>query len=540
VANSTDFPIAWDEASRLEAVHALRLLDTPPEERFDRVTRIAKDMFHVPMALINLVDANRQWSKSRQGLDTPEVPRVLSFCSHAILQDDVFMVEDACDDQRFADNPLVAGAPNIRFYAGQPLYSVDGKKVGTLCLLDTVARQLTVDQKDKLRSLGAWAEREVNAYITDTDAMRRWENKLRLAHVLEHATEGVLSVSLEGVIETANPAACQIFRFTATELIGRPIRDLIPQSEHALHESYMERLRGEEGQHLRTAVEATGVRKDGEAFPAEVSFRKIRIGNQSFFTGIVRDISERKNVEQARSGFISSVSHELRTPLTSIVGALGILKEEEIGLNAAETSELLDIAYLNSQRLHALINDILDIEKLDAGMMPFVGETLPVQNLIQEACRLNGPFARKLDIVLEIQVPDEPAHICVDRARCGQVLTNLISNACKFSPAGATVTIAAEVKASDGFVRISVRDQGPGVADEFRTRIFQRFAQGPSERKSKNDGTGLGLSLSKSMVEKMGGRIGYDSVAGHGATFFIDFPAVETSVTSSLHQSGNA
>lgn len=527
MAISDDFPIAWDEASRLEAVHALRLLDTPPEERFDRVTRIAKDMFRVPMALINLVDANRQWSKSRQGLDTPEVPRILSFCSHAILQDDVFMVEDACRDGRFADNPLVAGEPNIRFYAGQPLYSIDGKKVGTLCLLDTVARHLTEDEKGKLRSLGAWAEREVNAYINDTDAMRRWENKLRLAHVLEHATEGVLSVSLDGMIETANPAACQIFRYSATELIGRPIRDLIPASEHERHESYMDRLRSEEGQQLRTAVEATGVRKDGEAFPAEVSFRRIRIGNQSLFTGIVRDISERKHVERTRSGFISSVSHELRTPLTSIVGALGILKEEGIDLTAGETAELVDIAYLNGQRLHALINDILDIEKLDAGMMPFVGETLSVQDLIQEACRLNGPFARKLEIELEVLVPDAPAHICVDRARCGQVLTNLISNACKFSPPGAVVTIAAEIKGSNDFIRISVRDRGPGIAEEFRSRIFQRFAQGPSVRKAKNDGTGLGLSLSKSMVEKMGGRIGYDSVTGHGATFFIDFPAMK-------------
>jgi PAS domain S-box-containing protein len=522
VATPHDIPIAWDEASRLEAVRALRLLDTPPEERFDRITRIAKDLFQVPMALINLIDADRQWSKSRQGMDAQEIPRVSSFCSHAILQDDVFMIEDARGDQRFSDNAFVAGDPNIRFYAGQPLFSLDGKKVGTLCLLDTEARRLSDEEKNKLRGFAAWAQREVNASIADADAMRRWEHKMRLAHVLEHATEGVLGVSLDGIIDTANPAACQIFRYAATELVGRPIRDLVPLADHARHASYMDKLRGESMPRVRAAIETTGVRRGGETFPMEVSFRKIDAGSQSFFTGIVRDISERKQLEEARSGFISSVSHELRTPLTSIVGALGMLKEESGNLTASETAELLDIAYLNGQRLHALINDILDIEKLDAGMMPMRAETVTLVELIDEACRLNGPFARKLGVHLRADVPDQSMQIRVDSARCGQVLTNLISNACKFSPAAGEVLIKADLV--DAHARISVRDQGPGIADDFRSRIFQRFSQGAPLQKAKNDGTGLGLSLSKAMVEKMGGRIGYDSVAGQGATFFIEFP----------------
>ncbi|NEX60004.1 ATP-binding protein [Noviherbaspirillum galbum] len=530
MATSRTIPMPWDEASRLEAVRALRLLDTPPEERFDRITRIARDMFGVRMALINLVDADRQWSKSRLGLDAPEVPRIMSFCSHAILQDDIFLIQDASLDPRFADNAFVAGDPGIRFYAGKPLHSLDGKKVGTLCLLDTRPHTLTDEERGKLTSLSAWAEREVNAYISDADAARRWEYKLRLAHVLEHAIEGVLSISLDGVIETVNPAACQMFRLGAADLIGRNVRDILPQADHARHDAFMERMRLDSGPEKPLEFEVTGKRGDGELFPAEVSLRKLGSGDQVIYAGVVRDISERRHLERARSAFVSSVSHELRTPLTSVVGALGLLREEFSGLSVAETTELLEIAYLNGQRLQSLINDILDIEKLDAGMMRFSADVVQVGSLVSEACRLNLPFASKYKVRLECEGADMQGSIRVDASRINQVLTNLISNACKFSPRDAAVVVSSRV--DGGMVRISVRDHGPGISDEFRSRIFQRFAQGPSDRKVKNEGTGLGLSLAKTMVEKMGGRIGFDSVAGQGATFHVSFPLVPAAAES--------
>lgn len=155
-------PIPDDEQERLAALQELRILDTPAEERFDRITRIARDLFAVPIALISLVDAGRQWFKSATGLDASETPRSISFCGHAILGAEPLVVENALADLRFADNPLVTGDPVIRFYAGIPLRSLSGRKLGTLCLIDRVPRRFGPDDVQRLRDLAAWAESELN------------------------------------------------------------------------------------------------------------------------------------------------------------------------------------------------------------------------------------------------------------------------------------------------------------------------------------------------------------------------------------------
>jgi diguanylate cyclase (GGDEF)-like protein len=151
-----------DEEKRLATLRGLNVLDTPPEERFDRLTRLAQRIFDVPIAVITLVDSNRQWFKSCQGLDATETPRSISFCGHAILGDEVFVIPDAALDPRFADNPLVAGAPHIRFYAGQPLKANNGSRLGTLCILDIKPRQPSQDDLDVLRDLAALVESELN------------------------------------------------------------------------------------------------------------------------------------------------------------------------------------------------------------------------------------------------------------------------------------------------------------------------------------------------------------------------------------------
>lgn len=150
-----------DEAERLASLRALGLLDTPAEERFDRITRLARVLFDVPIALISLVDADRQWFKSRSGLDAEQTPREISFCGHAILGSDLFEIPDATRDERFRDNPLVAGEPDLRFYAGAPLSAPDGRKIGTLCVVDRRPRELTPAQRAALRDLAACAEREI-------------------------------------------------------------------------------------------------------------------------------------------------------------------------------------------------------------------------------------------------------------------------------------------------------------------------------------------------------------------------------------------
>ena len=180
-------PIPADEFRRLESLRNLKLLDTPPEERFDRVTRLAQRVFGVPIALVSLVDADRQWFKSRQGLDATETPRDISFCGHAIVGDRIMVVNDATGDERFCDNPLVCGDPNIRFYAGYPLNAPDGAKIGTLCVIDSEPRDMSQDDLRLLRELGRMVEEELLlATMTTTDGMTGLSNRLGFSLISEH------------------------------------------------------------------------------------------------------------------------------------------------------------------------------------------------------------------------------------------------------------------------------------------------------------------------------------------------------------------
>lgn len=170
--------IPLNEAVRLATLKSLNVLDTPAEERFDRVTRMAKRMFRVPIALVSIVDEDRQWFKSKQGLEACQTPRNISFCGHAILGDDIFLVPNALADLRFADNPLVAGPPHIRFYAGCPLRAPDGAKVGTLCIIDSAPREFDADDALALRDLASMVEDELSAFRTSTtDDLTRISNR---------------------------------------------------------------------------------------------------------------------------------------------------------------------------------------------------------------------------------------------------------------------------------------------------------------------------------------------------------------------------
>lgn len=176
MATAPDIPA--DEEARLKALRSLGILDTSSEERFDRLARMAKRLFDVPIALVSLVDENRQWFKSCIGLDVTETSRDISFCGHAILDDDIFIIADAAKDARFSDNPLVTGEPHIRFYAGCPLRYVDGSKLGTLCIIDKVPRDLQQDDIEALKDLAATAERELAAIqLATTDELTGLYNR---------------------------------------------------------------------------------------------------------------------------------------------------------------------------------------------------------------------------------------------------------------------------------------------------------------------------------------------------------------------------
>jgi len=948
------------EVPRLQALRVRGLLDTPAEERFDRLTRLARQVFGVQIALVSLIDAERQWFKSRQGLDVCETSRDISFCGHAILAADIFEVPDATQDPRFADNPLVAAEPHIRFYAGAPLTSSDGYRLGTLCIIDTQPRQLTAQDRRMLRDLADLVETEINFseqgsqaerlrrmqalqevitraqshFIRETDLRRAFDGLLtdvlaltssdygflsevltrdgksylktyaitdiawneetrqfyqthveegiefhnlntlfgaallkrepvianepgndprsgglppghpalkaflglpifqegrmvamlgianrpqgydqalidflqpvllttgqmvealrqqrihresqrelaRLSQVVSQTTNGVIITDARGCVEWINDGFTRLSGYTLEELRGKkpgavlqgadsdpaviarmsqalergdsfnvdiinysrdgrpywvsincnPMRDadgklqgfMAVQSDitpskldaerlnaskrrlKAVIESmdigtwewnvqtgeviYNERwaqimgrtlqeispvtsttwlkfihpddvpvsnalmlrhfagetpffdtrrrMRHRDGhwvwvhergrvvswtedgkpllmygthaditeQHdaamallasearLRALFElspvgialndyATGaflevnaalvqpsgytreeflaknhreitppgyteveavqlerlrlqgrygpyekeyLRKDGTRYPVVLSglMLKEESGRQLVWS-IIEDVSERKRVEQMKSDFLSTVSHELRTPLTSIAGALGLLAGGAFGSFPEGVQQMLDIAFKNSQHLSYLINDLLDMDKLLAGKMNFTLQSQPLMPLIETSMRGNQSFADQFSVKMEIVERDDAVLVNVDAERLHQVLTNLLSNAAKFSPNAGTVRV--RVLKMDGWVRVAVEDDGQGVPEEFREQLFQKFSQADTSDTRRKRGTGLGLAIARELVERMHGRIGFESVVGKGATFYFDLP----------------
>jgi CheY-like chemotaxis protein len=244
-------------------------------------------------------------------------------------------------------------------------------------------------------------------------------------------------------------------------------------------------------------------------------------GEITGYLGIARDISAIKRIDQMKNEFISTVSHELRTPLTAISGALGILVNGLAGDLPAASARMIKIAHNNSQRLIHLVNDILDMEKLVAGKMHFDIQPQMLLPIIQQSIESNAAFAQQYGVTYRL-LPGADVKVAVDQQRLLQVLANYLSNAAKFSPLNDVVSISVDIHFNN--VRVTVTDNGPGIPEGFRARLFQKFSQADSSDTRQKGGTGLGLAICKEMIERMGGTLGVDSIPGEGASFYFDLP----------------
>ena len=515
-------PPAIDESDRLAALHALQVLDTPPEERFDRITRVAAALFEVPIALVSLVDQDRQWFKSRCGLDATETPRNIAFCAHAILSREILAVPDALLDERFRDNPLVVSDPKIRSYHGAPLQTANGQRVGTLCIIDTRPRQFDADQLARLRDLADIVEAELNAQTLVDISAQLTALSSHLESVLDTVAEGILTIDADGLIASTNAAASRLFGVTDRALIGAEIERVLPHPHWAnVQARIRQSLDDNDASALDEPLEVEGRRSDGSAFPMELALGSIAGAERPLFTVVVRDITERKAVDRRKREFISTVSHELRTPLTSIRGALGLVRGRFAEGLSVKALKMLEMAERNSERLTLLVNDLLDLEKIEADRLYFELQPNDLNDIARSAIEDNEGYAQRHQVGLELTALDHPAPVVGDRQRLLQVFANLISNAIKYSPSGERVTVRVETEA--GGFRVSVRDRGPGIPDSFRARIFGRFEQADGSDQGKG-GTGLGLAISKAIIERHGGSIGFETTTDAGTEFFFTLP----------------
>ena len=350
--------------------------------------------------------------------------------------------------------------------------------------------------------------------------------KRRNELILNAIEEGIYGVDPVGNISFINPSAATMLGYLPEELLGSNAHNMIHHS-HADGRPYQ----GEECEIYNAMISgavrqvSTEVfwRKDGTFFPVDYAAAPMREGEQ--VVGVVvafRDITERQKIERMKTEFISTVSHELRTPLTSIRGSLGLIAGGVAGELAPQVKTLIDVAYKNSERLILLVNDILDMEKIEFGTLAFDCQPTNLAELLENALEANHGYAEQFRVRFVLGEVPRDAMVNVDAGRTMQVMANLLSNAAKFSPPGESVIVTAT--RTGKMLRIAVADRGPGIPDEFREKIFLKFSQADSSDSRQKGGTGLGLSITRALIEKMGGSIGYDSRAGAGSTFYFDLP----------------
>ena len=359
--------------------------------------------------------------------------------------------------------------------------------------------------------------------MSNDDIQQRRKNETMLTAILDNVLDGIITINARGSIESFNKAAEKIFGYNAAEVIGQNVKMLMPEPYHSQHDGYIHNFSSSGIKKIiGIGRQVVGLHKDGVTFPMDIAVSEMRFGDEQMFIGIVRDITDRVKIERMKTEFVSTVSHELRTPLTSIRGSLALIMGGVAGELSAKIKPLIDIAHKNSERLILLVNDLLDMEKIESGKMEFKLSPARLMPLLQQALESNLAYAEQYNVsyVLEDDLPE--IMLNTDANRLLQVLANLLSNAAKFSPAGDQVILA--VTRDDRHVRMAVKNRGSGIPAQFHDQIFQKFAQADSSDTRKKGGTGLGLAITKAIVEQMGGSIGFESVPDVLTTFFVEFP----------------
>ncbi len=518
-----------DEAQRQATIVAYKLGDRGTDPFFDDVTRLASDLFSVSIAVVTVLAADEQLFRGACGIDTGGTDREVAFCNHTIRQSDVFVVEDAATHPRFRDNPLVTGPPFIRFYAGAPIRIGGGVAVGSLCLIDQSPRSLSDEEKQRLLLLTNVVRELMELRVGSLLARERGQALERQAELLratfDNVEQGIALFDQELRLVLWNQLFFDLLEFGQEHqhegtwapdllLIAAERGDFGKGDPRAIVGELVESIASRPSRRIELH------RADGTILEA---WRAALPDGRSILT--VEDVTEHRNMIRIKDQFVSTVSHELRTPLTSIIGSLALLDRTMSAPIDPRTTQLTTIAKQNAARLATLIDDILDVEKLGSGGVQFLLMRTDLAEMVVKAVEQNRPYAAALDVDLKLERIDAPLMVQGDADRLIQALTNLISNAAKFSPPGAIVTIRGEAR--DGRAIISVEDRGAGIPVEFRPRLFQRFSQAGRSKQRGRSGTGLGLAITKAIIDRHGGKIDFDTEIGTGTRFWFEIPLKE-------------
>ncbi|MGE0349717.1 GAF domain-containing sensor histidine kinase [Hydrogenophaga sp.] len=530
-------PPPANEEQRLARLHGLGILDTLPQKAFDDISALAQLICGTPVALITLVDRDRQWFKSRIGVDASETPREVAFCSHAILDaEHVMVVEDMHQDPRFQDNPLVIGDTQVRFYAGAPIVTADGYALGTVCVVDQQARQLHPVQLDALSKLSGLV-----ADLLEHEKTRQAQaDSTRVAEQQRHqelTAMALLSVDLQsfvdasGVYRHVNDTYLAYHGCRREDVVGRHVTEQLGEGifRDKVESRLQRALAGETVTYQREAhFKARGTRH------MEVALLPVRDAHGKV-TGVVtrgHDIQalkdreaelhrtvkllEQKTLEQER--FIHILSHDLREPINSINNFSALLTTDHAQDLPPMAQRYLGFVRGGGQRMSALLDDLAEYVRLDR-RAPSSGP-VDVASLLEQV---------RDDLASALQLAN-------GRLECGPLptvrgdasllriaLQNLVANGLKFAQPDTPPLVRVSATREDGFDLIHVDDNGIGIAPEHQPGIFDMFTRLHSRKRY--DGSGLGLSICRRIVEQHGGQISVRSTPGTGSCFTLHLPS---------------
>jgi two-component system cell cycle sensor histidine kinase/response regulator CckA len=632
-------PLPENEHARLAALRRYDILDSGPETAYDDLAKIAAQICGTPIALITLVDAERQWFKARVGMEALETPRDHAFCAYTIHESATLVVPDAARDERFADNPLVLGDPRIRFYAGAPLQTDDGIALGSLCVIDREPRQLSPEQKDALEAIGrhvvrlielrhrsrlfeslvennpavmsvkdsaarlvfvnaawkehfgrdgedplgattpAWLGVDEGAAAFEADvAVLRSRRPLETIHVLpsdageqtwftmrfplegiggqlmagdvsldvtktvlterrwreaEKKFEQLCAASPDAIITGDananvvfwNAAAEVMFGYAEAEIAGTPWATLIAPEDR-------ERFGDPERWMRRTTREFTGVRRDGSAFPAEVSLARWRADGREFQTCFVRDLTGRRAIEsqleharrvESLGHVAASVAHEFNNVMMAIAPFNTVITK--VAGRDQRVQQATGAIERSIARAKGIVEQILSYARANAPVRKTVNLAAWLESIREEMRAIAGDA-----ITVRVEVPAAAVPVSCDVRQLEQVILNLVSNARDAMDGRGVIAIALDVRdfCADAMLRdgercarVSVADSGGGMTEETMRRMFEPLFT------TKAHGTGIGLALARRLIEQHGGVLTATSEVGRGSEFVIHLPLLQ-------------
>jgi PAS domain S-box-containing protein len=369
--------------------------------------------------------------------------------------------------------------------------------------------------------------------LSPSKAESRRLTEFLLADIVRIAADAIICIDADQKITLFNEGAEQIFGWTSDEVIGKPLELLLPERARGVHSKHIERFRDspEQARKMGERREISGLRKNGEEFPAEAAIAKVTMGESVVFSVVLRDITEQVELHRklqravsARDDTVSVVAHDLRNPVSAVkMLSSALLLRDDIEALPSEASEQLRLIRAAALQMDRLIQDLLDVTRVETGRLIVNQQPVPPAELVESALRTLRPLVKEAGLKLSVSVPAKLPSVSADAERIGQVLSNLIGNAIRFTARGGKITVSAVV--DDDGVRISVSDTGSGISKEQLPHIFDRFWQS-SQSTIRSRGAGLGLPIARGIVRAHGGRLGVESEEGRGSTFYFTLPVI--------------